>query len=727
MGARLMPPVVGAFVGIAGFLGMSATQLAIGLLATAARFGLSYYEAQRAKQEAKKRRTDIEQNVPYSVEARYNVLGIARVGGVILFREASGTVFYLATILADDIIDGVDAYYINNVECLVDGDGYVTTPPFNTSYGKLVRVELHYGYTDQPASTILQAAFPGVWTSAHTASGVAYMVTALTQPNSADFQTVYSSTVPPIAALVRGVLAYDPRDGDQDPAVASSWTTTTNPALLLLYYFTATNGMGLSRSLFDGDLFSAAADFCDGLITTKSKGVRKRYEMGGVYSYDEDPVDIIQRILDTFGGRIFVTAGGLFGLSCDELDVPEIVITEDMIIDIEAKRYTGALYEYTTIKSKFTSEDHGYLNLNEEADPWIDETALGRIGRQIPYSFDLPYVLRHDQARRLMKRKFYDLTPEWTVDLALDYNGIELFGERVFRLVYPALGIDGTFRLEAVSPDAELGFARIAVRAVSVSASASEWDAEAEEGTAPAIPPATSETAAPQTPTGLAALVGDTGGTIRALLTWSAYTTGKGQEAQWKLTSDSTWTTVAVAAADRGYTLSALTSGADYDFRVRVTDAKYGVSSWAAITFTATAVAGATAVLQSLAASGGVLSIAATAQQAADSEAAYIEFVSVAHLAAVSWTGSTTVPAISGQTVTATITSVAGSRDVYARSIGINGDVSAESGPIAVTVTSTVSTGGSSGSGGGGGGSGKNDGGSSTGHSESPSQQGGIY
>lgn len=722
-----MPPVVGAVVGIAGFLGVTATQLVVGVLATAARFALSYYEAQKAKQAAKKQRNEVEQNIPYSVQPRYNVLGIARVGGVILFREASGTKFYLATILADDIIDGVDAYYVNNIECLVDGNNAVTTPPFNTSYGQLVRFELHYGYTDQPASTILQAAFPGVWTSAHTASGVAYLVTELTQPKSADFQTVFSSSVPPIACLVRGVLAYDLRDVAQDPAVADTWTTTTNPALLLLYYFTASNGFGLSRSLFDADTFTAVADFCDELIATKTKGTRKRYEMGGVYYYDEDPVDIIQNILDTFGGRIFITPGGLYGLSCDELDEPGVTITEDMIVEMEAKRHTGALYEYSTIKTKFTSEDHGYLSMNEEADPWIDADTKARIGREIPYAFDLPYVFRHDQARRLMKRKFYELNPEWTVDLAIDFNGINLFGERVFRLVYAPLGIDGTFRVESVSPDSQDGFAKILVKATYINPAAFEWDADTEEGTAPAIPPATSETAAPQTPTGLAALVGDTGGNIRALLTWTAYTTGKSQEAQWKLSSDATWTTVTVADDDRGYTITGLTSGLNYDFRVRVTDAKYGVSNWATITFTATAVAGATAALQSLGAVGGVLKYTATVQQAADAQAAYVEIVSVANGAGVSWTGSTIVPALNGATITEEITDVAGSRDVYARSVGINGDTSSASGPVTVTVTSTVSTSGSGGSGGGGGGSGKNDGGTGAGHSESPSQQGGIY
>lgn len=723
-----MPPVVAGIGVAAGFLGLTTTQLVVGVLATAARFALSYYEAQKAKQQ-KPPRQNIEQNIRQAVFPRYNVLGKARVGGVTWFYEASGKYLYLATILADDIIDGVDAYYVNNVECLVDSANYVTTPPFNTSYGKLVRFELKYGYTDQAASTILQAAFPSAITADHTCAGIAYLVTELQQPKVADWQTVYGGQVPPIAALVRGVLAYDPRDDDHDPADSNTWATTTNPALLLLYYFNATNGMGLSRGLFDGDLFSTVADHCDELVATKTKGNRKRYEMGGVYSYDEDPVEIIQRVLDTFGGRVFVTQDGLFGLSCDELDVPEITITEDMIIDIEAKRFTGALYEYTTIKSKFTSEDHGYLDSNEEADPWTDADALDRVGREIPYSFDLPYVFRHDQSRRLMKRKFHELNPEWTLDLAVDFHGIELFGERVCRIVYAPLGIDGTFRLESVAPDADAGFARILVKASSINADAFTWTAASEEGTAPAVAPATSETAAPQTPANLSALVGNTGGNVRALVTWTAFTTGKGLEAQWKASASSTWTDLTPDADDRAVTLESLTAATDYDFRIRVTDTRYGVSNWATLTFTATAVVGTTSALQSLTASAGVLKATVTAQQAADAEAAYIEIVGVADGAAVSWTGSTTVAAITGQTVTVDLTQVSGARDIFARSVGINGDTSTESGPVSVTVKQQVENDGDGGSIPGGGGSGKNDGGGDTGSggSVSPSQDGGIY
>jgi len=399
-----------------------------------------------------------------------------------------------------------------------------------------------------------------------------------------------------------------------------------------------------------------------------------------------------------------------------------------MIIAIDAKRFTGGLYEYSRVTSRFTSEDHGYVELNEDADPWIDEDTETRIGRSIPFSFDLPFVFRHDQVRRLQKRKFYQLNPEWTLDLEVDFNGLELFGERVCRIVYPPLGIDGTFQLESVSPDADLSFAKIHVRATSIDARANEWDADAEEGTAPAIPPSTSDTAAPQTPTSLAVLVGDTGGNVRAVLTWLANTTGKTQTAQYKLDADTEWTDVTVGDDDRGVTLNALTAASVYNFRVRVEDETYGASNWATINFTATAIVGTTGALAALSATGSVLKASVTTTQASDAAAAYVEIAIVASGDPVSWTGSTLVPSRASQVTVKSITQPFGARDVYARSVGINGDTGAVSGPVAVTVTQQISTGGSGSSGGGGGGGGRNDGGTGIGGgSESPSQEGGIY
>lgn len=725
-----MPPVVAAVVGVASFLGVTATTLVIGVLATAAQFGLSYYQAQKLKKAQKSTGQDIQQNIRQSTYPRYGVLGRARVGGLMLFYEAANDKLYLATILSDDVIDSIEKYYVRNIEVLVDSGGYVTTAPFNAATGKYVRFELKFGYTDQTASSILSAAFPGVITANHIAAGVAYLVTELTQTSQEDFQPIFNSAVPEIAALVNGALVWDMRDNAQNVDLVRTWQHSTNPALILLHYFSATNGMAMKRSLFAGDLFETVADYCDDLVLNKAGASVKRYEMGGIYGYDDDPVEVIDRILATFSGQVYVTDNGLFGLSCDGLDVSVITITEDMIIELEAKRHTGALYEYSTVKSRFTSENHGYVENNDEADPWIDADTKERIGRDIPFSFDLPCVFRHDQARRLMKRKWHQVNPEWSVTLALDFNGLELFGERIFRLVYAPLGIDGDFRLESVAPDADQGLAKILVQCVSINTAASEWDPATEEGEAPAVPPVTTETVAPLTPSGLAALVGDTDAGApfvgRALVSWVANTTGHSQEAQYKLTSDSTWTGVSVTAATRAVVLTSLTEGVDYDFRVRVTDTKYGVSNWATLTFNATAVVGVTGSLLAFAASGGVNKLTGTATQASAAAAAYVEAVAVTSGGGLVWTGSTLYPAKASAGVEISISKAAGSYDVYARSVGINGDVGAASGPITVTVTAQIVNNGSGGSGSGGGGGngddGRNDGGGGTGNSGDPGQ-----
>ncbi len=671
-----MPAVIPVFTGIAAAIGMTGTQLAIGLLATAARIGLSYYQAEKAKDAAKRSRAsrDVQQNIKQGTFPRYNVLGKAKVGGVLFFYEEADGYLYIGTILADDIIDGVDAYYINEKQVLVDSGGKVTSPPFVKSGVKYVETELRYGYTDQSASNLLQDGFPGIVTTAHTLNGIAYLVVKCKGPSTTDdFQTVYNSQVPTVGAVVRGVLAFDPRDSSQNVKKSDTWKTTTNPALLLLYYCTATNGMGLSRSLFDSDSFSRVADYCDELIPTKTKGKRRRYEMGGVYSYDSDPVDVMQDILRTFDGDIYINSLGLFALTCDELETPEITITEDMVIEISVSGLPGALYEYSTIKTRYTSEDHGWKENGEEADPWVDESIKVAIGREIPYSFDLPYVFRHDQARRLMKRQLFRLNPEWSIDVSLDYNGLELFGERVCRFVYAPLGIDGTFRIESVQPDDSDGLAKISAKLTSIDRSAFSWDPDNEEGTAPAVPDPTSDDGTPNTPTNLQVLVGNDGG-IQALLTWSASTAGHTQKARYmNTTTSSAWTTVSVSPADRSALITGLTNGDDYDFQVWVVDATYGESAKATISFTATATSGAIGSVSSLAAEGGTRAINASAAQAASATAAWVQFVAVPTGNPVSWTGATLVPARSGTAVSVTFDADPGTLDVYARAKSING------------------------------------------------------
>ena len=701
-----MPPVALAIAPIAGFIGLTSTQLIIGVLATAAQVGLSFLQQEKARsQDSNSGPQSFTQNFSQGTVPRYVVLGKAPVGGVRAFFEATGGSLYMATILSDDLIEGVSAYYLRGIECLVDANGYVTTPPFNTATEKLVNFELHFGYVDQPPSALLLAAFPGVWTSDHKLQGIAYLVTKIKQPpTAADWQTIFNGRIPEIGALVKGSLVHDPRDVTQNLALQATWKNTNNPALNLLYYFTSVKGFALPRSMFALDTFINVANYCDQSITQVAGGIRKRYEMGGVFSYDEDPTDIAQNILDTFAGELYITGNGLVGLACDGTDVATVSITEDMVIDIEIDHAPGALYEYSSVKGRFSSENHGYALNVEEADPWVDEVILARITRDIPFSFDMPYVFNHSQARRLMKKKMLRLNPAWSLNLVLDYNGIELLGERLFTFSYPLIGTL-TFKIESVFPDDQDGFAKMHVRCSSVDPESFLWNPAIEEGVSPAIAPTTTGSAAPQAPISLSVLVGDTDPTAtfvgRALCSWTADTVGHFQEAQWRDTATSTYTTLSPTPTDRALTLTGLISGTTYEFRVRVSDAKYGVSNWTSITFVATAASGTTTALQTLTASGGVNVINASSLQSTAATAAYVEFTAVPASTLISWTGSVTKPAVSSQLADAVLSISAGSHDVYARSIGINGDLGAVSGPVTVTIAAVINTSGSSGSGNG--------------------------
>jgi hypothetical protein len=697
-----MPFLIPAAAGVAAAIGITTTQLVITVLTTAAQVGLSYYQAEKAKQSARNAsHQSFSQNISQGTVPRYAVLGLAPIGGVRAFFEASGTSLYMITLLSDDVIDRVDAFFVRDIECLVDGSNFVTTPPFNTANAKYVQFELHYGYVDQPVSPLLLSAFPGIWTVNHKLQGIAYLVTKVTQPPQAEWQTIFNGQIPEIKTLLRGSLVYDPRDPAQTATDTNTWKTSLDPALNLFYYFTSKKGFALSRSLFDISTFVAVANYSDQLLPQKAGGFRKRYEMGGVYSYDEDPADISQRMLDTFAGEPYVTPTGLIGLSCDGTDISTITITEDMVLDIEIEHAPGALYEYSSVKARFSSEYHAYSENVEEADPWIDDAVLARISRDIPFLFDLPYVFNHSQARRLMKKKMLRLNPAWTLNLVLDFNGIELFGERLFTLNYPLLGTV-LMRIEAVTPDEQFGFAKINVRCSSVHPESLLWNAALEEGIAPAIAPITGDASAPMMPTNLNIVIGDTNplGAFagRAVVSWDAITVGHAQEVQWRNNSVTAYTTIVVAATDRAVALTGLVSGDSYDFRVRITDTKYGVSGWANLAFVAAPIAGTTTALQSVVAVPGVNFITASLKQSAAAAAGYVEVVALGQFQALTWTGSKIIPLAANQSTDVKITEGAGTYSVYARSIGINGDLSAVSGPVNVVIAAVISTGGSSGS-----------------------------
>ena len=88
-----------------------------------------------------------------------------------------------------------------------------------TNFLSFARVFVHNGSPSQTANARLQLFFPGVWTAAHRAAGVAYLECEFVYEESA-----FPSGLPAVTALLRGAKVYDPRTG--------TTAFSENPALM---------------------------------------------------------------------------------------------------------------------------------------------------------------------------------------------------------------------------------------------------------------------------------------------------------------------------------------------------------------------------------------------------------------------------------------------------------------------------------------------------------------
>lgn len=715
-----MPPVV-AFVTSAAFL----TQLAFTAASFVVSAGLSYYQRKRLAKKNKNRSAELQQNLRQATSPRYYLGGKdGRIGGLLHQWEAKGADMYVCCIISDDIISKINSFHIRGIEVLTtlnDGIYTVNTPPFATTTKSYVQFEVKHGYADQTASTLLTTGLPELYTADHRGVGIAYVVAKITQPREQDFQKVFNSTIPELSFGVDGVLMFDVREPLHLPEDPTTWASSSNPVVNLMHAMTAKYGLGLSRRIFDSASIIAQSDRCDELILTKTKGLRPRYESTSRVSFDEAPSEVIESYLDTFNGDLYINQRGLIAISCDDTDVPEIVIDASMVIEIEAERNTGALFQSTSIKSRFSSEDHAFVENGEEAQQWDDAAAIAAVGRPIPDEFDLRFVSRHDQARRLMKRRFFDLNPEWTVTMKIDFHGIELLGERVFTFVYPMYGINGKFRLESLQDDG--GLHAWQVRCYSVNPAAGEFNHVTEEGTAPAIPPAIAEDGAPTLPVGLTYIIGGT----TAYLNWSDPPSTMSSECEYKLSSASVWTTATLSANERHtIKLSGLTLAETYDFRVRTAAPNIGVSNWAEITFVVADTVGSVGNIQSLTATGWVLSATGTVKQSASLVSVKVQICVVPGAGAANWTAPQEFFLFPDMTRSITLAApTVGANSVYARSVDALGNFGSDFGPVSITVTQQVNNYGGNGSDTGSGGTGTNTGGGLYG--DDPDDGSGLY
>lgn len=181
------------------------------------------------------------------------IFGAVRTSGVVAFAQVQGAdkeYLHLVLVLAGHECHSIgDIWFDDQRLGDLDGSGNVITGTF----GGLVRVKKYLGTASQTADADLIAESGGKWTSTDRLRGRAYIYLRMKWDQDKLPQ------IPQITALVRGVKAYDTRDGVT--------RFTENPALLMRHYFTAPYGLNCATSEIDDTLCSASANACEGWVS----------------------------------------------------------------------------------------------------------------------------------------------------------------------------------------------------------------------------------------------------------------------------------------------------------------------------------------------------------------------------------------------------------------------------------------------------------------------------
>lgn len=215
------------------------------------------------------------------------------------------------------------------------------------------RVRKYLGAPGQAADAAMITNLPGTWTSAHRASGVAYLVVELDYDADA-----FIGGVPNVSAVVRGMKCYDPRTG------TTAWTE--NPALHARALATHSLGGRLPAALIDDVSVSAAANVCDQTATYvvgSATHVRPIYVAGYAHGADRKPVDGITDLCMAMGGSWSWSDGQLRLFAGSYVTPNPTTLDETWLSDDEAPQIQPALARQSlvnTVTAAFADQFQDY-------------------------------------------------------------------------------------------------------------------------------------------------------------------------------------------------------------------------------------------------------------------------------------------------------------------------------------------------------------------------------
>lgn len=468
---------------------------------------------------------DGQQTLQQPIPFRRRGYGRCKLGGYyILWTSAKGNMYTLVAILAQQI-DGYEEFWVSDRKVALDGSGFVTsvTAPaganptqFNPGGKKVVQILSKTGAPGKTAYAELIAALPTIWTEAHVGYGIADILMIENGVDQNSFSTVYPGGIQSIRAVLRAALVLDPRDD------TVAWKD--NAILVILDYLSNADGWRVNPDTFltgmARDITMSSIAICDEPIPLLSGGTEPRYRIWGFYDFNEEPRQVLGRMLAACGGWLQPMPDGTIGLRAGAWVEPDFTFTDDMLLGFEVQHFVGEFDAINEVRATFSDPENDYQDT--ESTPWQDEQDIERRGYIKSTTIDARHCPSFTQTRRVQKIAYHEASPEFSLTLTTNKKGLAARNRKFVNVRLNQLGIVGTYRVTSFVADVQTGVCTVGL--ASFGPDAYTWDPSTEEGPSPALPSDIASAGGVETPTNLTVVVETktvSGSTVGAIMSIS--------------------------------------------------------------------------------------------------------------------------------------------------------------------------------------------------------------
>lgn len=427
------------------------------------------------------------------VAPRRVTIGTMRVSGARFWARtvtSDPDTLYLGWVINHGRIEAVTEWRIDDNPVAINaGTGEVLTEPYNNNGSDEVHYILHrLGLATETKYSELNTNFS---VDEARGDGLATILAKFNNWEDAETQIeVFPHGLPTVTATIQGQVLFDPRDAAHDRTDETTWEYSDNPVVFLLnYMFVLADGFGMPWERVADNLaeWEAAMDACDAAVDLNAGGTESRYRCAFSYYLTDDPVDVVARALATCDGRIWTRRTGQIGITVGVFTEPTVTIESRDIVGAEITRGQDRLDAIEAVVASYLSPDHGYKE--QQAESWPTAAIAAALTEDRALALDLSAVPSHTQARRLMKRSYTVVRPDWHGTITTNLAGLRAIDERYIRVRLDALDIDTTFEVRSFEFDPAA--MQVTMEISQVESTIDDWDEATEEGTAPSIPEVT--------------------------------------------------------------------------------------------------------------------------------------------------------------------------------------------------------------------------------------------